>query len=103
VTLRVLRESGGEAQGEAAAGDAAVWLRFEVEDTGIGIPADKLDAIFEPFSQADSTTTRKYGGTGLGLTICRRLVELMGGRIGVRSTEGAGSTFHFNAPMRQAS
>ncbi len=103
VTLRVLRESGGEAQGEAAAGDAAVWLRFEVEDTGIGIPADKLDAIFEPFSQADSTTTRKYGGTGLGLTICRRLVELMGGRIGVRSTEGAGSTFHFNAPMQQAS
>ncbi|MFZ9373712.1 MAG: ATP-binding protein [Burkholderiaceae bacterium] len=103
VTLRVLRESGGEAQGEAAAGDAAVWLRFEVEDTGIGIPADKLDAIFEPFSQADSSTTRKYGGTGLGLTICRRLVELMGGRIGVRSTEGAGSTFHFNAPMQQAS
>ena len=103
VTLRVLRESGGEAQGEADACDAAVWLRFEVEDTGIGIPADKLDAIFDPFSQADSTTTRKYGGTGLGLTICRRLVELMGGRIGVRSAEGAGSTFHFNAPMQQAS
>ena len=107
VTLRVLREFGGdargEAQGEADARDAAVWLRFEVEDTGIGIPADKLEAIFDPFSQADSSTTRKYGGTGLGLTICRRLVELMGGRIGVRSTEGAGSTFHFNAPMQQAS
>nr|WP_320192911.1 PAS domain S-box protein [uncultured Desulfobacter sp.] len=74
-------------------------LHFIIEDTGIGISADRLSQIFEPFTQADTSTTRRYGGTGLGTTIARELVELMGGRIWVESEEGCGSIFHFTIKL----
>jgi CheY-like chemotaxis protein len=70
-----------------------------IRDSGIGIPPAKLEAVFEKFTQADSSTTRKYGGTGLGLTICRQLTELMGGRICAESTVGTGSTFTVILPL----
>lgn len=75
-----------------------MYLRFEVRDTGIGIPANKLTTIFESFSQADTSVTRKYGGTGLGLTIVKQLVELQGGRVSVNSVVDEGSTFSFTLP-----
>lgn len=72
-------------------------IEFSVRDTGIGIPADKIKDLFKPFSQVDSSTTRKYGGTGLGLVICERIIKLMGGEIWVESKINEGSTFHFTA------
>ena len=79
--------------------EKGAWLRLSVEDTGIGIPQDKLEQIFEKFTQAHTSTARQYGGTGLGLAICHQLVDLMGGTIAVDSRWGEGSTFHFRLQL----
>jgi PAS domain S-box-containing protein len=92
VVLRVIHDPGSVPDGSGVA-----TIRFTISDTGIGISKDKLEVVFEPFTQADSSTTRRYGGTGLGLTISRRLVELMGGRIWAESAVGQGSTFFCTA------
>lgn len=92
VSLRVRRE---EERGQT------VKIRFDVSDTGIGIPGDKMNRLFRAFSQVDASTTRKYGGTGLGLAIARHLVDIMGGTIGVESEEGKGSTFWFTVLLEK--
>ncbi len=94
VVLRV------EAQPEGEEADPhSLTLHFSVSDSGIGIPQEKQALIFEPFAQADTSTTRRFGGTGLGLSISMRLIEMMGGRLWVESEEGKGSTFHFTARL----
>ena len=93
VTLTVKRFSGS---GEAPS------LHFAVRDTGCGIPADRLDRLFRPFSQVDASTTRRYGGTGLGLVISKKLTEIMGGQIWLESEADKGSVFQFIIPLHTA-
>jgi CheY-like chemotaxis protein len=84
---------------EDTRGDGCTMLHFSVADTGIGVPIEKQATIFEPFSQADGSTTRRFGGTGLGLTISATLVNMMGGKIWIESEPGSGTTFHFTVPF----
>jgi signal transduction histidine kinase/DNA-binding response OmpR family regulator len=99
VELLIRVQPGSRQETESIATDGTVWIEFSVEDSGIGIPADKLEQIFAPFNQVDSSTTRRYGGSGLGLSICQRLVDRMGGKLDVVSTPNNGSLFRFALPL----
>ncbi len=92
ITLSIIRETENEDD----------WMVFSVQDTGIGVPAEMLDKLFEEFTQADASTKRKYGGTGLGLTITQRFCEMLGGTIGIESEEGVGTTFTIRLPAKPA-
>ena len=103
VTVRAWCDgTGPQDPGTDAGNEGSTILRFEVADTGIGIAPDKLEHIFQAFEQADPTTTRRFGGSGLGLSICRQLVTMMGGGIAVDSREGEGSRFTFGVPAQPA-
>src|SRR5262249_31333364 len=106
VVVRVTQEQSalrrrGEPAEDTPEEDAVCHLHFQVCDSGIGIPPEKQRVIFEPFTQGDGSTTRKYGGTGVGPSISDKLVQLMGGRLWVESVAGEGSTFHFTVALRQ--
>lgn len=100
--LKFTRSGSVTVEVTATRSERNLLLRFEVRDTGIGIPADRVDSLFKAFSQVDASTTRRYGGTGLGLSIVKRLAELMGGEVGVASRTGTGSTFWFTAAVEEA-
>ena len=100
VVLRVFEQTTPKGQGEPGR-DNRVHLRFEVEDTGIGMTREEIARLFQPFVQSDDSATRHFGGTGLGLTICKQLVDLMGGEIGADSEPGRGSRFWFSIPFER--
>src|SRR5439155_15746033 len=100
VELKHARPEPQSVAGGASPSGPTIGLHFSVIDTGIGIPAEKMDRLFKSFSQVDASTTRHYGGTGLGLAISKSLAELMGGRMWVESTVGKGSTFQFTIQVQ---